>query len=222
MLECVEVSYVLKYVPEDVISDPLVHKLKSRTLADVVDMDMGYLFDGIEVGYILGVNYEKNADGEYVMVPADPDKMTIMEILAPIDLGDVLADAQAGKLNVLEVIDENLADVTIAHLVNAFESVELPEALGGKTLGELISVDENGSFYIDIAGVTKGIDIGGLIKLYDLAVVHEEAPQSVREHYNNLTYDAAECIACGECEDRCPFNVKIVDIMLDAQDLFNL
>ena len=166
MLECVEVSYVLKYVPEDVISDPLVHKLKSRTLADVVDMDMGYLFDGIEVGYILGVNYEKNADGEYVMVPADPNKMTIMEILAPIDLGDVLADAQAGKLNVLEVIDENLADVTIAHLVNAFESVELPEALGGKTLGELISVDENGSFYIDIAGVTKGIDIGGLLGYY--------------------------------------------------------
>ena len=69
---------------------------------------------------------------------------------------------------------------------------------------------------------SSGIDIGGLIKLYDLAVVHEEVPQSVREHYNNLTYDAAECIACGECEDRCPFNVKIVDIMLDAQDLFNL
>ena len=56
---------------------------------------------------------------------------------------------------------------------------------------------------------------------YDLAVIHDEVPQSVQEHYNNLTYDATECIACGECEDRCPFNVKIVDIMLDAQDLLN-
>ncbi|WP_296890658.1 aldo/keto reductase [uncultured Methanobrevibacter sp.] len=68
---------------------------------------------------------------------------------------------------------------------------------------------------------TSAIDIGGLIKLYDLAIVHDAVPQSVQEHYNNLTYDATECIACGECEDRCPFNVKIVDIMLDAQDLFN-
>lgn len=71
------------------------------------------------------------------------------------------------------------------------------------------------------APCTSEIDIGGLIKLYDLAIVHDEVPQSVREHYNNLTYDATECIACGECEDRCPFSVKIVDIMLDAQDLFN-
>ena len=71
------------------------------------------------------------------------------------------------------------------------------------------------------APCTSGIDIGGLIKLYDLAIVHDEVPQSVREHYNNLTYDATECIACGECEDRCPFSVKIVDVMLDAQDLFN-
>lgn len=71
------------------------------------------------------------------------------------------------------------------------------------------------------APCTSGIDVAGLIKLYDLAVIHDEVPQSVREHYNNLAYDATECIACGECEDRCPFNVKIVDIMLDAQDLFN-
>lgn len=64
------------------------------------------------------------------------------------------------------------------------------------------------------------IDIAMLIKLYDLAIIHEEVPQSVREHYNNLTYDATECIACGDCEYRCPFGVRIVDIMLDAQDLF--
>ena len=72
------------------------------------------------------------------------------------------------------------------------------------------------------APCSSGIDIAALIKLYDLAVMHDEVPQSVQEHYNNLTYDATECIACGECEDRCPFNVRIVDVMLDAHDLFDL
>ena len=71
------------------------------------------------------------------------------------------------------------------------------------------------------APCTSGIDIAMTIKLFDLASIHDEIPAGVREHYNNLTYNASDCIACGECEDRCPFNVKIVDVMLDAQDLFN-
>ena len=67
---------------------------------------------------------------------------------------------------------------------------------------------------------TSQIDIAMVNKLYDLAKNHDEVPASVKEHYNNLKYPASECIACGDCEDRCPFNVHIVDVMLDAQDLF--
>ena len=56
-------------------------------------------------------------------------------------------------------------------------------------------------------------------KLYDLAKNKDEVPASVQEHYNNLKFDVTECIACGNCEPICPFNVRIVDVMLDAQDL---
>lgn len=70
------------------------------------------------------------------------------------------------------------------------------------------------------APCTSEIDIAMVNKLYDLAKNHDEVPSSVKEHYNNLKYTASECIACGDCEDRCPFNVHIVDVMLDAQDLF--
>jgi hypothetical protein len=66
----------------------------------------------------------------------------------------------------------------------------------------------------------SGIDIAMVTKLFDLAKNHDEVPASVREHYNNLKYNATDCIACGDCEPRCPFDVYIVDIMLDAQDLF--
>ena len=67
---------------------------------------------------------------------------------------------------------------------------------------------------------TSEIDIAMVNKLYDLAKNKDEIPVSVKEHYNNLKYYASECIACGDCEERCPFNVNIVDVMLDAQDLF--
>ena len=59
------------------------------------------------------------------------------------------------------------------------------------------------------------IDISMVNKLFDLAKNRDEVPASVMEHYNNLKYNA-----CGDCEPRCPFNVHIVDVMLDAQDLF--
>lgn len=71
------------------------------------------------------------------------------------------------------------------------------------------------------APCTSEIDIAMVNKLYDLAIIHDEVPKSIQEHYNDLKYDATDCIACGDCEDRCPFNVKIVDVMWDAQDLFN-
>lgn len=64
------------------------------------------------------------------------------------------------------------------------------------------------------------IDIAMVNKLFDLAKNRDEVPASVMEHYNNLKYNATDCIACGDCEPRCPFNVHIVDVMLDAQDLF--
>lgn len=67
---------------------------------------------------------------------------------------------------------------------------------------------------------TSQIDIAMVNKLFDLAKNHDEVPASIQEHYNNLKYKPTECIACGECEPRCPFDVHIVDVMLDAQDLF--
>lgn len=66
------------------------------------------------------------------------------------------------------------------------------------------------------------IDIAMVIKLFDLAKYHDKIPESIRQHYNDLKFNATDCIACGECEDRCPFSVPIVDVMLDVQDLFEL
>lgn len=64
-----------------------------------------------------------------------------------------------------------------------------------------------------------GIDIAMVNKLYDLASMQEQAPASIRAHYEALEASAADCIACGGCEERCPFGVPVMARMEKAAEL---
>ena len=66
----------------------------------------------------------------------------------------------------------------------------------------------------------SGIDIAMVNKLYDLAVMQEEVPASVRSHYHALKATATDCIACGGCEKRCPFGVPVIERMKKTKELF--
>ena len=69
------------------------------------------------------------------------------------------------------------------------------------------------------APCTTGIDIAMVNKLYDLAAMQPEVPATVRAHYQALSATAADCIACGGCETRCPFGVPVVERMEKAKAL---
>ena len=64
------------------------------------------------------------------------------------------------------------------------------------------------------------IDIAMVNKLYDLAVMQEEIPGTVRAHYGELLANASDCIGCKGCEDRCPFHVPIAERMQKTKELF--
>lgn len=64
------------------------------------------------------------------------------------------------------------------------------------------------------------INIAMVNKFYDLATAHEEVPESIREHYNNLESHASDCFGCGKCEERCPFGVEIIEVMKKASARF--
>lgn len=78
------------------------------------------------------------------------------------------------------------------------------------------------------------INIADVMKFLNLAVAHNESngikegsaefkvPDSEREHYRVLEHHAGECLACGLCETRCPFDVKIRDNMKRAEAIFGL
>lgn len=57
-------------------------------------------------------------------------------------------------------------------------------------------------------------------KYYDLASMQAEVPTSIRAHYEALEHRADECLGCKDCEDRCPFGVKIAERMEKAAKFF--
>lgn len=64
------------------------------------------------------------------------------------------------------------------------------------------------------------IDIAMVNKLYDLASMQPEVPDSLRDHYRQLGKNAADCIGCKGCETRCPFHVPVAERMEKAKALF--
>lgn len=67
---------------------------------------------------------------------------------------------------------------------------------------------------IDIAAVNKYLDIARLDP--------DNVPPSIRSHYLSLTHGGSECIGCGNCENRCPFGVPIIENMAEASRLLGV
>ncbi len=70
------------------------------------------------------------------------------------------------------------------------------------------------------APCTAGIDIATVNKFADLCQAQGSVPETVRGHYAALSAKAGDCVACGACEPRCPFGVKIIEHMRKAQEIF--
>jgi predicted aldo/keto reductase-like oxidoreductase len=66
----------------------------------------------------------------------------------------------------------------------------------------------------------KKIDIAAVTKFLNLSIAQGSVPETVREHYAALNSFAGDCIACGACEKRCPFDVAIIENMKRAEALF--
>ena len=67
------------------------------------------------------------------------------------------------------------------------------------------------------------INIGMVNKYLDIAVLDEtNVPPSIVSHYKELAAHGSDCIACGSCEERCPFGVSVIDNMKRAAALFGV
>jgi predicted aldo/keto reductase-like oxidoreductase len=65
------------------------------------------------------------------------------------------------------------------------------------------------------------IDIANVNKYLDIAVLDEaKIPPSIVHHYKALARHGSDCVSCGSCEQRCPFDVPIIKNMERAAKLF--
>lgn len=66
------------------------------------------------------------------------------------------------------------------------------------------------------------IDIAMVNKYLDIALLDTESiPPSIIQHYKSLPASGADCIACGDCEEKCPFSVPIIRNMERAVEIFD-
>lgn len=65
----------------------------------------------------------------------------------------------------------------------------------------------------------EGISIGLANKYFDLARLGD---QMADRHYRNLEHHASDCIACGHCNSRCPFDVDQMGRMQEMESYFGV
>ncbi|MDL2297234.1 aldo/keto reductase [Bacteroidales bacterium OttesenSCG-928-B11] len=65
------------------------------------------------------------------------------------------------------------------------------------------------------------IDIAMVNKYLDIALLDaDHVPPSIIQHYKSLSSGGSDCIACGSCEEKCPFSVSVIENMKKAAELF--
>lgn len=64
------------------------------------------------------------------------------------------------------------------------------------------------------------IDIAAVNKYLDLVELDKKPADTVKEHYAVLENTASACMECGACEKRCPFDVKVIENMKHATEVF--
>lgn len=169
VLEGTEVDYILALIPEGIISEQAREALSGKTLDLVVDMNLGYLLDGVKLGYVTGVVYETEEDGSYKVTYANPEQPTLLELLAPLDLGGILSSISGeGTDSIYEVVRLQLGDVMLeslaTSLIGDFSQFPLPGMFGDSTVADIIVYDEETAAYsVDVFAILDNRTVGEIL-----------------------------------------------------------
>ncbi len=160
--------------------------------------------------------------------------ITVMKAFGGGDLLDASISPARKSLTVAQCLHYALTRPGVATVLAGAHSLEqLEESLSYETASEAekdyaltfaafpnISWKGHCMYCSHCAPCAKKIDVALVTKFLNLARAQGEIPETVREHYEVLEHHAGECIQCGACETRCPFEVSIMENMKQARELF--
>jgi len=85
-----------------------------------------------------------------------------------------------------------------------------------KDCSEVLANAPRSSFSGHCAPCSKKIDIASVNKYLDLALIQEDVPETLMNHYDLLKHYVNECIECGLCVKNCLFGVNVINKMKQA------
>jgi len=202
-------------------------------------------FKVVTLAYNLTGTKRSHADRESVTDTADVIMPLAREcgcgvtVMKPFAGGTLLQPAPDGtQLTAGECLRYVLGNPHVSTVSPGLESAEqIDEALAAGRRGAELSADALraledkgrlwGQHFCRRCGYClpckEGIEIPGVMKIleyYRGAGDDETKQKSVRERYAALKVKASACAECGECEDRCPYELPIADRMKEAARVF--
>ena len=116
------------------------------------------------------------------------------------------------------VVTEVLQDNLQADGSRVGEQVVRVKMTTGVLTGEEVEMTSS-SGYLFGAPCTVGIDIPSNFLMANYTRKYGLADWA-RSRYEAMAHHAGECVACGACEKRCPFQVPVVENMRQAAQVF--
>jgi len=217
---------------------PIAAKAARSGEFDAIMFPINPAFDTLPTGTAFG-DEEDGARASEGAVELNPERRRLYEVCAAENVGLVAMKPFAGG-RFFQLSDEDRAGLTPVRLVSyALSQVGVSTVVPGvksrEELEELVRFPsaraEEKAFGAELAASAwslkggcvycnhclpcpVGIDVGGTLRL--AAAAEQGVSEEVRREYDALPARASDCVECGECVERCPFGVDVMEAMRRA------
>lgn len=131
----------------------------------------------------------------------------------------------------LQYVKDLKAQGKIKHIGVSSHNAEVALAIAKSGLVEVIMFSLNPAFDRVLSGkspwdpatfdnMLPGIDIAKVNQLMDKAQQAGKVTDELAVEYKALEHHASECVGCGQCEERCPFDVPVSEKMKETAKVF--
>ncbi|MBR7112354.1 MAG: hypothetical protein IKC75_05510 [Clostridia bacterium] len=153
-------GYILSLLPPDMLGEDLKNVLASRPLSLLTSGEYGALFEGIKLGYLMGVSFDENGN----VVCADPEHPTLQEVIGTLDLGHVLT-AVSKNGDILGVLATDIGNSELRPLLSGIISGALLDKMcEGTLIKDVILPDpETGRYRFELEALAGGAMIGDVL-----------------------------------------------------------